>query len=209
MDHLISSVIGYVLGSFPTAYVLLKKKGIDITKVGSGNVGAMNSYEVTNSKVIGITVLLIDFLKGFLSVLIVGFFYPESFALQGIALIFAIFSHCFNPWINFNGGRGLATAAGGVILLLYPLLIIWLLLWIITYLMKKNIHFSNVSATILSLLIIFNNAELSLKYSSPNATNSETVVLIITMGLMIIFIKHIEPLKDLLKSFNHKGIKND
>ncbi len=207
MEYLLSIVIGYILGSFPTAYVLLKKKGIDITKAGSGNVGAMNSYEVTNSKSTGVIVLLIDFLKGFLSVYIVGLIYPVNFVLQGVAMIFAIFSHCYNPWINFNGGRGLATAAGGIILIFYPLLLIWLILWAITYIMKKNIHISNLAATLLSLLVVFNNAELSVKYSSPNANSSESLVLIVTMGLLLILIKHIDPLKDLIKDFKEKGIR--
>lgn len=204
MEYLLSILIGYLFGSFPTAFVLLKKRGIDITKAGSGNVGAMNSYEVTDSKTIGLIVLLIDFLKGFLSVYIVGLIYPNNFVLQGIALIFAIFSHCFNPWINFNGGRGLATAAGGIVLIIYPLLFIWLILWAITFAIKKNIHFSNIAATILSLLIVFNNAELSVKYSSPKAENPEAVVLIVTMGLLIILIKHIEPLKEVIEDFKKK-----
>jgi glycerol-3-phosphate acyltransferase PlsY len=207
MEYLISAILGYFLGSFPTAYVLLKKRGIDITKAGSGNVGAMNSYEVTNSKVIGVIVLLIDSLKGFLSVYIVGLIYPENFAYQGIALIFAIFSHCYNPWINFNGGRGLATATGGIIKIFYPLLFVWLVLWLLTYLMKKNIHLSNIAATILSMLIVFNNAELSLKYCSPKPVSSESLVLVVTMGLLIILTKHIEPLKELIKEQKEKGIK--
>ena len=53
------------LGSIPTAYLVLRKvHGIDITNTGTGNMGAMNSFEITNSKVIGILVLLIDALKG-------------------------------------------------------------------------------------------------------------------------------------------------
>lgn len=207
MEYLLSIVIGYIFGSFPTAYVILKRRGINITEAGSGNVGAMNSFEVTNSKSIGVLVLIIDFLKGFLSVFVVGLIYSESFILQGLSLIFAIFSHCYNPWINFNGGRGLATSAGGIVLIFYPLLFIWLILWAITYAIKKDIHFSNISATILSLLIVFNNAELSVKYSSPKPESSESVVLIITMGLLIILIKHIEPLKELIKNFKQKGIK--
>ncbi len=207
MEYLISITIGYLLGSFPTAYVVLRKKGIDITQAGSGNVGAMNSFEVTNSKAIGIIVLIFDFLKGFLSVLIIRFIYPESFVLQGMSLIFAIFSHCFNPWINFNGGRGLATASGGIVLIIYPLIFVWLILWAITFILKKNIHLSNIAATILSMLIVFNNSELSIKYSSPKANSSESIVLIFTLGSLIILIKHIEPLKELIKDFKEKGIR--
>lgn len=207
MEYLLSILIGYLFGSFPTAFVILRKRGIDITKAGSGNVGAMNSLEVTNSKTIGLIVLLIDFLKGFLSVYIVGLIFPDNFVLQGMALIFAIFSHCFNPWINFNGGRGLATTAGGIVLIIYPFLFIWLILWAITFAIKKNIYFSNITASILSLLLVFNNAELSVKYSSPKAENSESVVLIVTMALLIILIKHIEPLKEVIEDFKKKGIR--
>lgn len=207
MEYLLSIIIGYIFGSFPTAYVILKKRGINITEAGSGNVGAMNSYEVTNSKSIGVLVLIIDFLKGFLSVYVVGLIYPNIFVFQGISLVFAIFSHCYNPWINFNGGRGLATAAGGVVLIFYPLLFIWLILWAITYLLKKNIHISNIASTILSLLIVFNNSELAAKYSSPKASSSETPILIVTMGLLLILIKHIEPLKEIIEEFKKKGIR--
>ncbi|MDP2365396.1 MAG: glycerol-3-phosphate acyltransferase, partial [Ignavibacteria bacterium] len=95
MDYLFSSIIGYLLGSIPTAYLILKKtKGIDITTHGSGNVGAMNSYEVTNSKKFGILVFLIDLLKGVLSVLIVLMIIKSSFTLAALSLLFSIFSHC-------------------------------------------------------------------------------------------------------------------
>ena len=62
-------LIGYLLGSIPTAFIFVKTfKGIDIRKAGSGNVGALNAYEVSGSALIGISVLLIDILKGIFSV---------------------------------------------------------------------------------------------------------------------------------------------
>ena len=64
MEYLLSAIIGYFFGSIPSAYLILKKKkGIDITSAGTGTVGAMNSYEVTNSKSIGLLVLFLDFIK--------------------------------------------------------------------------------------------------------------------------------------------------
>ena len=58
MEYLIIALFSYLIGSFPTAFVLLKKvKQIDITQNGSGNVGALNSYEVSNSKLIGVFIL--------------------------------------------------------------------------------------------------------------------------------------------------------
>src|SRR3990170_855132 len=81
MEYLISLLLGYGVGSFPTAFLLLKKaKNIDITTVGTGNVGAMNSFDVTNSKFIGIAVLILDLFKGMLPILILKIFSINDFS---------------------------------------------------------------------------------------------------------------------------------
>lgn len=209
MTYIISIVIGYLFGSIPTAYILLKKKkGIDITQSGSGNVGAMNSFEVTRSKLIGIVVLIVDFLKGFLSVYLISLVYPENFALPAIALVFAIFSHCFNPWIEFKGGRGLATAAGGTVLLFPYFLLVWIILWLIFYALKKDILIGNIAATVLSLFLIANTSEIATKYTNPKAQSENELILFVISGLTIIFIKHIEPLKEIITRIKKSGKRN-
>ncbi len=201
MDYLISICIGYILGSFPTAFLILKKaKGIDITDVGSGNVGAFNSYDVSKSKLIGLLVLLIDALKGLLSVYLVILVLPLSFSLPALSLLFAIFSHCYNPWIKFKGGRGLATAAGGIILLFPLLFFIWGFLWLIVYFMKKDIILGNIWATVASLILVTTSSNVLYKYTLPRAESISTMILFSTALLMLVFIRHIEPLKDLLKN---------
>ncbi|MBW7889104.1 MAG: glycerol-3-phosphate acyltransferase, partial [Bacteroidetes bacterium] len=67
--HFIEAVfIGYLLGSFPTAYLFVKiVSRIDIRNAGSGNVGGRNALEVTGKKWIGVAVVTIDILKGFLA----------------------------------------------------------------------------------------------------------------------------------------------
>ena len=199
MEYLISIIIGYLLGSFPTAYIILKRsKGIDITTQGSGNVGAMNSYEVTNSKKFGILVFFIDFLKGLLSVLIVLIFLKSYFTLAALSLLFSIFSHCYNPWLNFKGGRGLATATGGI-LILFPILVLsWVLIWVFTYLIKKDILISNILATIFSLIFALIANQEIIKFAYPQPVLVNELLLFISAGLLIIFIKHIEPLKEIL-----------
>jgi len=200
MEYLISSTIGYLLGSFPSAYILIKKtKGRDITKEGSGNVGAMNSFEVTNSKLIGISVFLIDFLKGLCSTLIPFFLFPNEFAYSALSLLFAVFSHCYNPWIDFKGGRGLATAAGGAAFMFPFLLVVWGLLWVIFMVMRKNILLANISSTVLSLLVVFGTSDIAVKYAFPQPVNSGVLLLVSSAALIIIFIKHIEPLKELIE----------
>jgi glycerol-3-phosphate acyltransferase PlsY len=205
MLYLISSVIGYMLGSFPSAYILLKKaKGIDVTKEGSGNVGAMNSFEVTNSKVIGYSVFLIDFMKGVASVIIPSLIFPGEFIYPAISLLFAVFSHCYNPWLNFKGGRGLSTAAGGAAVLFPFLLGVWAVLWVIFYLMRKGIIFANISATVISLFVVFGTSKIAAEYAYPQPESVSVLVLISTSVLIVIFIKHIEPLKEFISEQKNK-----
>lgn len=200
MEFLFSSIIGYLLGSIPTAFLVLKKsKGIDITNTGSGNVGAMNSYEVTNSKFIGFLVFLIDFIKGFLAVLITRLIFNDVFIYPALALLFALFSHCFNPWINFKGGRGLATASGGSIILFPYLLFIWIVLWILIYILKRDILIANIFATVISLFTVYLTEKIALDYVCTAAVTSSELMLFTTSGLLIIFIRHIEPLKEIIK----------
>ena len=204
MEYLISSVIGYLLGSIPTAYIFLKKsRGIDITKEGSGNVGAMNSFEITNSKMMGISVFLVDFFKGIASVLLPQLLYPGEFIFAAISLLFAVFSHCYNPWLKFKGGRGLATAAGGAAFLFPFLLVVWGILWIVFYLMRKDILFANISSTVFSILLVFGTSDIAVKYAFPKPVNISVLMLISVSVLMIIFIKHIEPFKELIESYKN------
>lgn len=209
MHYVISLCIGYLFGSIPTAYILLKKKkGIDITKTGSGNVGAMNSYEVTNSKFIGLMVLIVDFLKGLLSVFVLSLLYPDNFIFPAVALIFAILSHCFNPWLNFKGGRGLATAAGGTAILFPYFLLVWIVLWLIFYALKKDILIGNIAATVFSLFLIANTSDIAIKYSYPKASSESELILFVLCGLMIIFIKHLEPLNEIISNYKNSGKRN-
>jgi glycerol-3-phosphate acyltransferase PlsY len=200
MKYLICVIIGYALGSIPTAYLVVRKtKGIDITNTGTGNVGAMNSFEITDSKIIGLLVLLIDALKGLLSVYIPVLFLPGEFAYPAISLIFAVFSHCFNPWLNFKGGRGLATSLGGTLLLFPVLPVIWSAIWFFIYLIKKDILIANIGAIILSLLIILSSNDIIYYYSFPRVDSTSSLMLFTIALLIIIFIRHIEPLTDILK----------
>ena len=197
------------MGSIPTAYLMLKRaKGIDITQTGSGNVGAMNSYEITGSKITGIIVLLIDALKGLLSVYIPLRIFPVNFANPAIGLIFAVISHSFNPWLNFKGGRGLASAAGGTLLIFPFAPAAWIIFWIISFIIKRDILFANIIATPLTLTSAFLAPGLAFEYTFPKPDSLSSLILFITALLSIIFIKHIDPLKELL-SKTSKGNVNE
>ena len=203
MDYFFSAVIGYLLGSIPTAYLILKiSKGINITEEGSGNMGAMNSFEVSNSKVTGLVVLVIDALKGLLSVYVSLLIFPINFIFPAIALFFAVFAHCFNPWLKFKGGRGLATAAGGAALLFPLALIIWGILWLAIFLYQRNILWANIWATITLLIIILASSDIAIKYSFPRAGTRGELILFSIALLIIIFVRHIEPFREIINNKN-------
>ena len=205
MEYLISSAVGFLLGSIPSAYLIVKKtKGINILDSGSGNAGAYNSYEVSNSKFIGLLVLLADTMKGTLSVLVPILIYPDIFVTAGLSLLFAVLAHCYNPWIGFRGGRGLATAAGGAVVILPFLFLVWSILWVIFYLMKRDISLSNIAATIMALIILFITSDIAVKYTFLVPENQSILVILTTAILMIIFIKHIDPLKELISKVKVK-----
>ena len=205
MNYFIVAVISYLFGSIPTAYLLIKYKyNKDIREEGSGNVGTLNSFEVSKSKLIGLITLTVDFSKGLISVLIAKNIDGNNFSLVIVALIFAVLGHCFNPWLKFKGGRGLATAAGGAIIFSPAILIIWLVLWIIAYIFKKNVHFANISAIVLSLALALDSAKFFNKFTFPPAGHLYQFQIGISILFIILLIKHWEPIKTLFKTNKEK-----
>lgn len=197
MTHILSIIIGYLLGSIPTAYLLMRKfNGINITTEGSKNVGALNSYELSRSKLLGLSIFVIDFLKGFAAVFIVQQFLGNDFLYSVLALGAAILSHCYNPWIKFKGGRGLATALGGTILFAYSVPVIWIVFWLVAFLFRRHIHFSNIAATILTGAIAISNSDILNKYTKERADENWIFGVSVALIMAIIMSRHSEPFKE-------------
>ncbi|NWF90008.1 MAG: glycerol-3-phosphate acyltransferase [Ignavibacteriaceae bacterium] len=209
MIYLVSLLLGYTIGSFPTAYIVLKRfKSIDITTAGTGNVGAMNSYEVTNSKGIGIIVFIFDFLKGIVPILLLSILGIKSFSFYAVSLLGCIYAHCYNPWLKLKGGRGLASAAGGTAIIFPFVLVIWGICWLIFYLFKKDITIANVAASSIVLLIIALSLKTAMNYAYPKP-ESEAVLFLFSLGLFIVILsKHTEPIQTLFNDMKARGGKN-
>lgn len=135
MNWILILVAAFLVGSFPTSYLLVKAlRGKDIRQLGSGNPGATNVFRCVGAKE-GLLVLGIDILKGFLAVSLLGIFVSETpvsdrtFAL--FLVIASVLGHAFTPFLKFRGGKGVATATGGG-LAVYPIpLVMALLVWAI------------------------------------------------------------------------------
>ncbi|MBG7617808.1 MAG: glycerol-3-phosphate 1-O-acyltransferase PlsY [Chloroflexi bacterium] len=118
MEIALIIVIAYLIGSIPTAYILVRVfYGIDIRRHGTGNVGASNVLK-SASKKLGALVMPLDILKGVLAMVIARLF-DADVAVQMVAGIAAIIGHNWPVFLKFQGGRGIATSLG-VILALSP-----------------------------------------------------------------------------------------
>lgn len=120
---IVTAVIAYFLGAIPFGYIVGKLKGIDIRQHGSGNIGFTNTWRTLGIK-LGIVVLLCDGWKGWMSAFIGYQLAGEAGALIGG--LTAILGHSFSCFINFKGGKGIATG-GGVLLFMSPLTLVILL----------------------------------------------------------------------------------
>ncbi len=114
---LLKAALGFLLGTFPAAYLCAQVRGVDIREHGSGNVGATNALRVLGKRE-GLIVLLVDMGKGFAAVtLIAGIGADAGGAIspqwqQAVCGIAAVLGHVFNPFLGFRGGKGVATGAG-------------------------------------------------------------------------------------------------
>lgn len=145
IPSLVMLPVAYLLGTFPSAVLVARARGIDITTSGSGNPGASNVSRLLGRK-LGIFVFVLDGLKGALSVLagFVAFEYAGALMLACAAVV----GHVFPVTRRFKGGKGVATA-GGAMLALYPLVsLVLLALWLSVVKLTKKASLASLAIVI-------------------------------------------------------------
>jgi len=147
--------LSYLLGAIPTAYIVGRiVNGIDIRQHGSGNVGATNTFRVLG-KGPGLLVLVCDILKGLLAVVVISRFLAvislTAWILFGLV---AIIGHNWTVFLNFSGGKGIATSLGVLIGLTIQVpsfsmvLLITLSIWIILFIVFGFVSLASVAAAV-------------------------------------------------------------
>ena len=147
MDLLLVFIYSYLLGSIPFGLLIIKiflKQ--DIRKVGSGNIGTTNVLR-TGKKSLAIATLLLDALKGYASVIISLIYFTDLIYLS--ALI-CFMGHIFPIWLNFKGGKGVATYLGIILGFSFMLGIVFGLSWILTAIIFR---YSSLSSILSSMIV--------------------------------------------------------
>ena len=142
-------IAAYLVGGIPFGLLLAKKfAGVDVKASGSGSIGATNVLRVVKetdpvlAKKLGIATLALDALKGVL-VLAVAYFAGMSEATLWAIAVLAVIGHCFSPYLNFEGGKGIATGMGVMMFMLPLETLIALVVWGV---LAKTLKISSVSS---------------------------------------------------------------
>jgi acyl phosphate:glycerol-3-phosphate acyltransferase len=123
-------LFGYLLGSIPFGLILTRVFGAgDLRTIGSGNIGATNVLR-TGRKDLAAATLVLDALKATVAYLLVALLFHDEVASLAAAAG-AFFGHLYPVWLNFKGGKGVATFLGGLIGAAWPAAIVFAVVWLI------------------------------------------------------------------------------
>ena len=140
------TIIGYLLGSIPFGVLVAKKYGVDIYQVGSGNPGATNVLRQIG-KTAGYSVFILDFLKGLVATvwfLLPIFSFSGDIPLGLWGLPAAVLGHTLPLFAKFRGGKGVATAMGGLLGVMPVCLLIGLVCWIVIFFSTRYVAVASI-----------------------------------------------------------------
>ncbi len=195
LEYCMIPALSYLIGSIPFGYLIGRLHGVDVRKVGSGNIGATNVTR-TVGKVAGKVCFLLDFAKGALPVTLTHLLFEDAGAALPLAAGLAvIIGHVFPLYLKFKGGKGVATAAGVALALApYPLLIV-LGVWVLAFLYSRYVSLASIIAA--AALPIMAGIFLGLGLPTPFKMHSSTVIFFAFIAILAI-LRHAANIKRLL-----------
>jgi glycerol-3-phosphate acyltransferase PlsY len=193
-------LISYLLGAVPFALLAGRCRGIDIRKHGSGNLGATNAIRILG-KPLGLTVFVLDFLKGLGPVLFVKHIFPHWVSLSSsscLTLAFAcgmaaVVGHVFPVYLRFKGGKGVAAAAGALMAVQWDAALVAFFVFILARRITGYVSVSSIFLAV-SFPIAFYGLH-------PHLARNDAVWVILGSGLLavLIVLRHRHNLTRILK----------
>ena len=187
-QNILLYLTAYILAGIPFGYLLAKQfAGVDIKNAGSGNIGATNVLRVVKekdpklAKKLGAITLFLDAIKGVVVILIAKMLGAPEGVLWTLAVL-AVLGHCFSVFLAFEGGKGVATGFG-VLLIMMPIpALIAIVAWVVA---AKGLKISSLSSLIGLIAFIIASYVI---YPEVPAISSHAPIWIIAI---VIFYKHI------------------
>ena len=201
-EIIIFMIITYFIAGIPFAYVITKlflKK--DIRTIGSGNVGATNVYRAGGVKY-AVPVFILDFLKGFIPVLISLFVFNKNVEISILIAISAIIGHTLMPYLKFQGGKGAATSFGAFVVILPIPMLVSVVLFIIIVLISRMVALGTIMVAFFLPIIYF---ILGKFFNIAWPYNySHVILLFISVIAIFIIFKHKSNIKRIIKGEENK-----
>ena len=190
-------LLAYLLGAIPFALIFARLKGVNIRKVGSGNVGATNVFRSVG-KVLGILTFVADALKGLAPALLFPMIAERWLGFdntQAMPLVFgclAIAGHIWPVFLGFRGGKGMATGAGALLGIAPWSVLIGALSWVIIFLFSRTVSIASVIAV---LVVAFSSWRI---YSDP------VIPIVLSILALLIVWRHRGNIRRLRDGTEHK-----
>jgi glycerol-3-phosphate acyltransferase PlsY len=151
----LTAAVAYLLGSIPFGLLIVKAKGgPDIRAIGSGNIGAANVAR-NAGKFAGILTLLLDASKGYAAVWLAGHFTNGNIRWMMVAAVCAVVGHMFPIWLNFKGGKGVATGLGVFLPICWQAVAAGMVLWLAVVIFWRYSSLGSISAAVALPLIVY------------------------------------------------------
>ena len=151
MKILLVILVSYILGSIPFGYIIAKIKGVDITKLGSGNIGATNVGRFLGKPYFFI-VLFLDAIKGFIPTILFKLLFGLEYGI--LAGLFSVIGHSYSIFMKFKGGKGVATGLGVSIALIPIETIIGLGVWFLVLMIFKIMSLASIISAISVFIVV-------------------------------------------------------
>lgn len=191
MYSVIAVIISYFIGGFLTAGVIASLKRVDLSKKGSGNFGATNALRVFGPFV-GALVLLGDIAKGVLGVW-VGLRLGGNTGIAALCGLAVVAGHNWPPFFGFQGGKGIATTLGAMIILVPKTILAIIPLWIVVVVVFRYVSLGSLAAA------------LALPVATWLFYPQQWLVLLFAVGCALLAIyRHQENIRRLLAGEEHK-----
>ena len=142
--NVLAPFLSYFCGAIPFGVLAGRARGVDVTSVGSGNIGATNVWR-TLGPAAGTLVFSLDVGKGFAAPLLArALGGPREYSLIAICALVAVLGHTFSVFLKFRGGKGIATAFGALIGLNWMLALALFAVWGIILLLSRTISIASI-----------------------------------------------------------------